>query len=92
MNGISSYFLVPLSIAVGRRPVLLVCGVLVWVGGFWAGASNSLASHLGARAVQGIGAGAVEALIPLIVQDIMFIHERSRAMSVIWTAQVWDFD
>jgi len=89
MNGISSYFLVPLSIAIGRRPVLLACGVLAWAGGFWAGASNSLASHLAARAVQGIGAGAVEALIPLIVQDIMFIHERNRAISVIWASQVF---
>lgn len=87
MNGIASYFLVPLSIAVGRRPVLLVVGVLAWAGGFWASYSTSLPSHLAARAFQGLGAGAVEALIPLIVQDMMFIHQRNKAISLISAGQ-----
>jgi MFS family permease len=86
-NGISSYFLVPLSISIGRRPVMLACGVLAWTGGFWAGLSQSLSVHIAARCVQAIGAGAVEALIPLIVQDLVFIHQRNRAMSAIWAAQ-----
>jgi MFS family permease len=86
-NGISSYFLVPLSISIGRRPVLLFCGILAWSGGFWAGFSKSLESHIAARCVQGIGAGAVEALIPLTVQDLVFIHQRNRAMSSIWATQ-----
>jgi MFS family permease len=87
-NGISSYFLVPLSIAIGRRPLLILCGLLAWVGGLWAGMSRSIDSHLAARCLQGLGAGAVEALIPLMVQDIVFIHNRNRAMSSIWAAQV----
>ncbi|KAK3053503.1 hypothetical protein LTS18_012130, partial [Coniosporium uncinatum] len=86
-NGISSYFLVPLSISIGRRPVLLICGVMAWTGGFWAGLSQSLPSHIAARCFQAIGAGAVEALIPLTVQDIVFIHQRNRAMSSIWSTQ-----
>jgi MFS family permease len=87
-NGISSYFLVPLSIAIGRRPLLILCGLLAWVGGLWAGLSKDINSHLAARCLQGLGAGAVEALIPLMVQDIVFIHNRNRAMSSIWAAQV----
>lgn len=87
MNGIASYLLVPLSIAVGRRPVLLFVGVMAWAGGLWASFSKSLASHLAARAFQGLGAGAVEALIPLIVQDMMFIHQRNKAFSLIGAAQ-----
>jgi MFS family permease len=87
-NGISSYFLVPVSISIGRRPVLIGCGVMAIVGGFWAGVSRSLESHIAARCVQAVGAGAVEALIPLIVQDMVFIHQRNTAMSVIWSTQV----
>lgn len=87
-NGIASYFLVPLSISLGRRPVLLGCGVLAFTGGFWAGLSRSLYSHIAARCVQAIGAGAVEALIPLIVQDLVFIHQRNTAMSAVYAAQV----
>lgn len=87
MNGVASYLLVPLSIAIGRRPVLLLVGVMAWAGGFWASFSTSLNSHLAARAFQGLGAGAVEALIPLIVQDMMFIHQRNKAISLISAGQ-----
>lgn len=87
MNGIASYFLVPFSIAVGRRPVLLLVGVLAWSGGLWASFTTGLDAHLAARAFQGLGAGAVEALIPLIVQDMMFIHERNKAISLISAGQ-----
>lgn len=87
-NGIASYFLVPLSIAIGRRPVLLLTAVLAWSGGLWAGLSTSLNSHLAARALMGLGAGAVEALIPLIVQDMVFIHQRNKAQSAIVSSQV----
>jgi MFS family permease len=87
VNGIASYLLVPLSIAVGRRPVMLFAGVLAWAGGLWAGFSRSLYSHIAARCMQGLGAGAVEALIPLIVQDMMFIHQRNRAIASITASQ-----
>ncbi|KAF2674305.1 MFS general substrate transporter [Microthyrium microscopicum] len=86
-NGIASYFLVPLSISIGRRPVLLACGMLAWIGGLWAGFSHSLTTHIVARCIQAIGAGAVEALIPLLVQDLVFIHQRNRAFASIWSAQ-----
>ena len=87
-NGIASYFLVPLSIGIGRRPVLLFTGVLAWSGGLAAALSTSLEQHLAARALQGMGAGAVEALIPLVVQDIIFIHQRNKATSAVISSQV----
>jgi MFS family permease len=86
-NGISSYLLVPVSISIGRRPVMLICGIMAWSGGLWAGFSRSLDSHIAARCVQAVGAGAVEALIPLIVQDMVFIHQRNLAMSSVWASQ-----
>jgi hypothetical protein len=45
-------FLVPLSIGIGRRPVLLFAGACAWAGGFLAVASPSLDVHLAARAIQ----------------------------------------
>ncbi|WYZ39290.1 hypothetical protein EsH8_III_001204 [Colletotrichum jinshuiense] len=87
VNGLSSYLLVPLSIAIGRRPVLLLSGFLAWTGGLWASFSRSLGSHLAARCFQGFGAGAVEALIPLIIQDMMFIHQRNMAISSVGASQ-----
>ncbi|KAL8367094.1 hypothetical protein RB595_000414 [Gaeumannomyces hyphopodioides] len=86
-NGAASYLLVPLSTAVGRRPVMLLASTCACAGGAWAALSSSLGSHLAARAVQGLGAGAVEALIPLVVQDMFFLHERNTWMSTIVSSQ-----
>lgn len=83
VNGLASWVLVPLSIAVGRRPVLLLCGALAWAGGIWAAASTGLDSHIAARCFQGIGAGTIDALVPLIIQDFMFIHERNKAVAAV---------
>lgn len=87
VNGLASYILVPLSIAYGRRPVLLFAGVMAWAGGLWAGFSTSLNSHIAARVFQGFGAGAVEALIPLVLQDMLFIHQRNKAFSLVGAGQ-----
>lgn len=87
VNGVASYILVPLSMAVGRRPVILFAGVMAWAGGLWAGFSQSLDSHIAARVFQGFGAGAVEALIPLILQDMLFINQRNTAFSLVSAGQ-----
>lgn len=87
-NGFATYLLVPLSTAIGRRPVLILTSTLAWTSGFWAGASTSLYSHIGARVFHGLGSGAVEALIPLIIQDLVFIHQRNKAIAAIFAAQV----
>ncbi|KAK3935002.1 putative MFS-type transporter-like protein 9 [Diplogelasinospora grovesii] len=86
-NGLASYLLVPTSIAVGRRPVLLLMACCAWAGGLWAGFSTSLTSHIAARCLQGLGAGTVEALIPLIIQDMMFIHRRNKAFAAVVSSQ-----
>ncbi|KAI0125168.1 major facilitator superfamily domain-containing protein [Xylariales sp. AK1849] len=87
INGIASLLLVPLSIAIGRRPVILFCGLMAWAGGLWASFSTSLESHLAARCFQGFGVGAVEALLPLIIQDMMFIHQRNKAIATMSSSQ-----
>lgn len=87
-NGFATYLLVPLSTAIGRRPVLLLTSTLSWGAGFWAGASTSLMSHVAARVFHGLGSGAVEALLPLIVGDITFLHQRNKAIAAIFSAQV----
>ena len=73
--GLANLALVPLAISIGRRPVILVSGVIAIAGALWAGHSQSLGSHIAARCVQAIGAGTVESLIPFIIQDIVFVSE-----------------
>ncbi|KXT12654.1 hypothetical protein AC579_4498 [Pseudocercospora musae] len=85
--GLANLALIPLAISIGRRPVLLICGVIAIGGAIWAGFSQSLESHLGARCVQAVGAGTVESLIPFIVQDMVFVHERNTWISCVFAAQ-----
>nr|POF17598.1 putative mfs-type transporter [Quercus suber] len=87
MIGLSNLILIPGAISCGRRPVILLCGVLAIGGAIWAGFSQSLGSHLGARCVQALGAGTVESLIPFIIQDIVFVHQRNTWISGVFAAQ-----
>ena len=86
--GLSNYILVPASVAFGRRPVMIFCSLLSTFATVWAGYSTSLPSHMAARCIQALGAGAVESLVPLIVGDMTFLHQRSRGVSVVWASQV----
>ncbi|SPQ26675.1 3053285c-8b62-4d7d-9ae3-d5ffa89e139b [Thermothielavioides terrestris] len=81
-NGIASYFLVPLSIGIGRRPVLLFAGACAWAGGFLAVASPSLDVHLAARAIQ---ASVLSTELP--PPDMVFIHQRNKAMAAVVASQ-----
>lgn len=86
--GLSNYVLVPATAAFGRRAVMIFCGVLSTACTLWAGFSTSLESHLAARCLQGLGAGCVETVIRLIIQDITFLHQRSSYLGTIWAFQV----
>ncbi|KAK2057205.1 major facilitator superfamily transporter [Colletotrichum caudatum] len=85
--GLANLILVPMAISVGRRPVVLATGILAIVGCVWAGNSRSLPSHLLARCVQAVGAGTVESLIPFILQDMIFVHQRNSWISGVFAAQ-----
>ncbi|KAF2770843.1 major facilitator superfamily transporter [Teratosphaeria nubilosa] len=85
--GVCNLIFVPLAISCGRRPVLLGCGIIAIIGAIWAGCSQSLGSHLGARCLQALGAGTVESLIPFIIQDLVFVHQRNTWISALFAAQ-----
>ncbi|KAG5914115.1 hypothetical protein E4U42_000673 [Claviceps africana] len=85
--GVANFFLVPLSIALGRRTVLLATGIIALAGCLSSGFTHSLESHLACRVIQALGAGTVESLIPFIIQDIVFYHQRNAAISVVFATQ-----
>lgn len=87
MMGIVNFFFVPLAISIGRRPVVLGSGLIAIGGAVWAGKSTSLNSHLGARSIQAVGAGTVESLLPFIIQDMVFFHQRNTAISSVFVCQ-----
>jgi hypothetical protein len=49
--------------------------------GIWCQCSHSLGSHIAARNIMSLAAGQSEALSPMIVQEIHFLHERGRKIA-----------
>ncbi|KAF2009453.1 major facilitator superfamily transporter [Aaosphaeria arxii CBS 175.79] len=80
--GLGNLFSMPLSVAIGRRPVFLASLVLLLASSIWCACSgNNLSSHIGGRNIFSMAAGQSEALAPLIVEEIHFLHERSAKLS-----------
>lgn len=81
MQGIGTFFWMPLIAKYGRRPVYVSSFSLYTICAVWAGASQSYGSELASRIIMGIGAGAAEVLAPLTISDMFFLHERGTVMA-----------
>ena len=78
---LGNLFSMPLSVAIGRRPVFLCSLVLLLAASIWCANAKTLSSHIAGRDVLSMAAGQSEALAPLIVEEIHFLHERSAKIS-----------
>lgn len=74
--GVGNLICMPLALSVGRRFIYLASLVIALVGGLLAAYAPTYNWHLGARMVLGLAAGNSEALIPMMIQEIHFMHER----------------
>ncbi|KAL3417482.1 major facilitator superfamily transporter [Phlyctema vagabunda] len=82
--GVGALVWVPLSVAIGKRPVFLFCAVLLSLSTFWAAVSRSLYSHLGARCVQGFAGSISPSTMLLMLIDLTYIHQRPQYLAVFW--------
>jgi hypothetical protein len=76
--GIGNLISMPWAFTIGRRPIFLASILLLLAGGVWCQCSTSLDSHIAGRIIMSLAAGQSEALAPLIIQEIHFVHERGR--------------
>lgn len=72
---------------VGRKPVILVGVALFGIGSVLCGLAWSMPALIAFRAVQGLGAGAVQPMAVTIVGDIYTVAERARVQG--YLASVW---
>lgn len=79
--GVGNLLAIPVAHAVGRRPVYLLATILLAFGCLWCAKSKSLGSHIAGRNVMSIAAGQAEALCPIIVQEIFYLHQRGRIIA-----------
>lgn len=75
--GIGNLICMPLALSVGRRAIYLASLLVCLLGGLLAAYAPTYEWHLGARMVLGLAAGNSEALVPMMIQEIHFVHERS---------------
>lgn len=74
--GLGNLFWIPLSLKIGKRPVLVICALLFFVSSIWSAVAKTWGSLLGARIILGFAASVVEGLGPTVVGDLFFTHER----------------
>ncbi|KAJ9610631.1 hypothetical protein H2200_005408 [Cladophialophora chaetospira] len=86
--GIGNLIGMPIAVAVGRRVVMLASTALLIMSAILCATAKSYEWHLAARMVLGLAAGQSESIVPLIVQEIYFLHERSQALMIQQTIQV----
>ncbi|KAL3471161.1 major facilitator superfamily domain-containing protein [Aspergillus californicus] len=78
--GIGNLIGMPLAIGIGRRIVLLGSTVVLVFGAVLCAVQKNYDWHLAARCVVGLAAGQSEALVPMVTQEIFFLHERSKGL------------
>jgi EmrB/QacA subfamily drug resistance transporter len=71
----------------GRKPILLFGAGLFLVGSILCGAAGSMEQLVVFRAVQGLGAGAVQPITMTVIGDIFTIEERARIQGLF--SSVW---
>ncbi|KAI1335783.1 putative MFS transporter [Xylariaceae sp. FL0016] len=84
--GYANFLIVPAANIFGRRPVILVCGLICILANIWQGLVTSYPSFIGARVISGLGAAANESIMPMVVADLLFLHQRGSSMALYFWA------
>lgn len=87
MVGLGNLIVLPLSMVFGRRPIALCAMVVLIAGCVGSATSQTFEQHLATRIIQGLAAGISESLLPLIITEISFVHERSKIFAIYWASQ-----
>jgi MFS family permease len=80
--GYANFLIVPAANMFGRRPVIIICSIICILANIWQGLVTSYASFIGARVISGLGAAANESIMPMVVADLLFVHQRGRSMAL----------
>ncbi|EKG19144.1 Major facilitator superfamily [Macrophomina phaseolina MS6] len=86
--GVGNIISMPLAVAVGRRPILLLSTLLLFVGAVLCATNQSFAWHLGARCLVSFAGAQCQALVLLIIYDIYFLHQRASTFQWFSSAEV----
>ncbi|KKY18080.1 putative mfs transporter [Phaeomoniella chlamydospora] len=80
--GIGNLFWVPMSTKFGKRPIMLISMAMLFAILIWTAKAQTFNSLLAARCLSGFASSAGESIVPGIVSDMFFIHERATMLSI----------
>ncbi|RDW79572.1 MFS general substrate transporter-40 [Coleophoma cylindrospora] len=84
--GYANFYIVPFANIFGRRPTILICGLICILANIWQALVTSYDSFIGARVISGLGAAANESIMPMVIADVMFIEHRGAWMGLYFYA------
>ncbi|KAK3299481.1 major facilitator superfamily domain-containing protein [Chaetomium fimeti] len=76
--GFSNFIWVPIMVCFGRRPVAILSTLVCLGSAIWRARATSYDSFMGACILNGVGAGPSETLMPQVVADVVFLHDRGK--------------
>lgn len=76
--GFSNFLWVPMATCFGRRPVAILSTLLCAFSSVWRARATSYNSFLGASVLNGVAAGPCETLMPQVITDLIFLHDRGK--------------
>ncbi|KAJ5673039.1 MFS general substrate transporter [Penicillium longicatenatum] len=85
--GIGNYVILPLGLAFGKRPVTLMAIMVLLGATIGCGFTQTYEQHLALRIIQGVAIGATESLLPLILSEVTFVHQRGNIYGLYWATQ-----
>ncbi|MGZ4352182.1 MAG: MDR family MFS transporter [Gaiellaceae bacterium] len=71
----------------GRKPVLVAGTLIFLAGSILSGVAWSMVTLIAFRALQGLGAGAIQPVVTTVAADLYTLEERARIQG--WIASVW---
>lgn len=76
--GFSNFIWVPIMVCVGRRPVAIISTSICLASSIWRAEATSYNSFMGACILNGLAAGPCETLMPQVIADVIFLHDRGK--------------
>ncbi|KAJ5096574.1 hypothetical protein N7456_007295 [Penicillium angulare] len=85
--GVGNYLILPLGLIFGRRSGTILSIVVNFVATIGCAVSQNFQQHFALRIVQGLATGATESLLPLMLSEVTFVHQRGTIFGIYWTTQ-----
>ncbi|PYI19020.1 MFS general substrate transporter [Aspergillus violaceofuscus CBS 115571] len=85
--GVGNYIILPLALVCGRRPIMLITTVVLLGSLIGCALSQNWGQHLGFRILMGFTTGATESLLPLMLAELTFVHQRGTIYGIYWASQ-----